>query len=219
MKPGPDLKLDYKRLVALGYDSCAETYETARRDTRHPELTWLKNQLPNRAHALDIGCGAGLPVSRDLAKRFAVTGVDISGEQIRRARQNVPHATFIHSDIMAVDFPVASFDVVVSFFAIFHLPRGEHARLFQNIARWLKPGGYFMASLADGEEECSIEKDFHGVEMYWSYFDMASYRAMLQNAGFEIVRTSILGHGYSEPAPEESHPLVVARRTTGNGYG
>src|SRR5512133_1157586 len=143
MKPATDPTIDYKRLVAQGYDQCAEAYEQARRESVHPEIKWLKKQLPNRAHVLDIGCGSGLPVTRDLSKRFVVTGVDISSEQIRRARENVRHATFFHSDIMAIDFSVASFDAVVALYAIFHLPRGEHARLFGNIRRWLKPGGYF----------------------------------------------------------------------------
>lgn len=212
MKPVNDLKVDYKRLVALGYDACADAYDKARRDTKHPELVWLKNQLPNRAHALDIGCGAGLPVARELAKRFVVTGVDISGEQIRRARQYVPHATFIHSDIMAIDFPVASFDAVVSFYAIFHLPRNEHGRLFQNIARWLKPGGYLMATLAYQGEEANVENDFHGVEMFWSNYGMDEYNIMLREAGFTVLRVTEFGHGYTTEAEAESHPLVVAQR-------
>ena len=75
---------------------------------------------------LDIGCGAGVPVTQALSGRFAVTGVDISSEMVRQARANVPGATFIHGDITSVDFPDSSFDAVVAFYSIFHLPREEH---------------------------------------------------------------------------------------------
>jgi cyclopropane fatty-acyl-phospholipid synthase-like methyltransferase len=211
MKPALDPTIDYKRLVAEGYNTCAVAYEQARRDTIHPEIRWLKQQLPNRAHVLDIGCGSGLPVARELAKRFVVTGVDISAEQIRRARENVRHAEFIHSDIMALDFPVESFDGVVALYAIFHLPRGEHARLFRNIRRWLKPGGYLLVTLACEAEEAYTESDFFGVEMFWSNYGMTEYRAMLAEAGFEIVNSSEIGHGYSANEPKEAHPLVIAK--------
>lgn len=211
MKPALDPTIDYKRLVAEGYNACAAAYEQSRRETSHPEIKWLKSQLPNRAHVLDIGCGSGLPVTRELAKRFIVTGVDISAEQIRRARENVRHAEFFHSDIMALDFPAASFDAVVALYAIFHLPRGEHDRLFRNIRRWLKPGGYLLATLAQEAEEAYMEDDFFGVEMFWSNYGIYEYRAMLTEAGFEILSTEAIGHGYRIAAPEESHPLVICR--------
>jgi cyclopropane fatty-acyl-phospholipid synthase-like methyltransferase len=211
MKPAIDPAIDYKHLVAEGYNACAGAYEDARRDTLHPEIKWLKKQLPNKAHVLDIGCGSGLPVTRELAQRFVVTGVDISAEQIRRARENVRHATFFHSDIMALDFPVGSFDAVVALYAIFHLPRGEHARLFTNIHRWLRPGGNLVATLTNEAEEPYTEDDFFGVEMYWSNFGMYEYSIMLADAGFEILNTGEIGHGYITDAPKEVHPLVIAR--------
>lgn len=211
MKPANDPTLDYKRLVAQGYDQCAAAYEQARREMRHPEIKWLKKQLPNQAHVLDIGCGCGLPVTRELAKRFIVTGVDISSEQIRRARRHVRHATFFHSDIMGLDFPPASFEAVIAFYSIFHLPRGEHDRLFRSIHRWLKPGGLLLATLAQAAEDPYIEENFFGAEMFWSNYGMPEYSAMLAEAGFEIVNFAEVGHGYGGDAPEEIHPLVVAR--------
>jgi SAM-dependent methyltransferase len=211
MKPALDPTIDYKRLVAEGYNTCAESYEQARRETVHPEIKWLKSQLPNRAHVLDIGCGSGLPVARELAKRFHVTGVDISAEQIRRARENVRHAEFFHSDIMALDFPAASFDAVVALYTIIHIPRGEHDRLFRNIRRWLKPGGYLLATLANEPKEACTEQDFFGAPMYWSSYGISEYRAMLAEAGFEIVRADEIGHGYSLDAPKENHPLLICR--------
>lgn len=43
----------------------------------------------------------------------------------------MPSATFIKADIMAMDFPATTFDAVVSFYTILHIPREEHRTLVE----------------------------------------------------------------------------------------
>ena len=95
MKPDNDPNTDYKALVRRGYDRCAATYDQARRQETGQALTVLTDRLTDGAVVLDIGCGGGMPLSRDLARRAAVTGVDISGKMIALVRHNVPAGTFI----------------------------------------------------------------------------------------------------------------------------
>src|ERR1051325_11727327 len=141
MLPATDPHINSKALVQRGYDLCAAAYAEARQGEAAPELDLLTCRLTAGALVLDIGCGAGIPIAWTLAQHFRVTGVDISGEQIRRARSNVPSETFIEGDIMSLTFPPASFDAVVAFYALFHLPREEHPELLQRIHTWLKPSG------------------------------------------------------------------------------
>lgn len=213
MQAASDPNLDYKALVQHGYDLCAAAYEQARRREAYIELDLLTRHLPDGAHVLDIGCGAGVPITYTLAQRFRVTGVDISGEQIRRARRNVPTGTFIQGDIMSVDFPPAHFEAVLAFYAIFHLPREEHPGLFRRIHAWLKPGGCLLATLASVAEVAYIEDDFFGVTMYWSNYGLDDYKAILARTGFRVLETAIVGHGYAEEqqAPLELHPLILAQ--------
>ncbi len=214
MKPANHPTVDYRALVQRGYDQCAAAYEHARQQEAAPELTLLINRLPAGAHILDIGCGAGVPVAQTLARRFAVTGVDLSPEQIRRAQVNVPMGTFLHADIMALSFPPASFDAVVAFYSIFHLPREEHPVLFQRIYQWLKPGGYLLATVSAVSEAAYTEDDFFGVPMYWSNYGLAEYQELLKQLGFRLLETTVVGHGYragAERSPEQ-HPLVFAQK-------
>ena len=185
----------------------------------HPELSLLGERLDDGASVLDIGCGAGVPITRELADRFSVTGVDISSEMIRLARANVPGATFVHGDIMSAEFVDSSFDAVVAFYSIFHLPREEHASLFGCVRDWLKPGGYLMCTLNHSSELAYTEDDFFGATMYWSNYSLRDYHELLNDLGFSVLKTSTIGDGFSEglDMSMESHPLVFARHSGGDG--
>jgi len=182
--------MDPKRLVEAGYDRIAERY-LASKDLDAPATRAMLEEatrgLPPGAAVLDLGCGAGLPVTRWLAERFAATGVDLSARQVELARRNVPDATFVKADMTAVDFPPGTFQAAVAFYSIIHVPRGQQAALLARIRRWLKPGGAFLANWAVGEWE-GEERDWlgWGAPMWWSHFDRDANLALLRAAGFAV---------------------------------
>ena len=214
VKPADDPTIDYKALVQRAYDRCAANYAESRKSEAHPELDLLRERLCDGASVLDIGCGGGVPITRALADKRSVTGVDTSYEMIRQARANVPGARFVHDDIMSVEFPASSFDAVVAFYSIFHVPREEHCGLFLQIHDWLRPGGYLMCTLTRYSESAYTEDDFFGETMYWSNYGLADYEDMLTRIGFSLIEMSTIGHGYSEVVdrPPEIYPLVFARK-------
>ncbi len=213
MRPADDPCVDYKALVQEGYNRCAAGYAEARAEEAHPELDLLRERLYDGAAVLDLGCGSGVPITRSLAENFSVTGVDTSSEMVRLARANVPEARFLHADITSVELPASSFDAVVAFYSVFHLPREEHNDLFRRVRGWLKPAGYLMCTLTRYSEAAYTEDDFFGETMYWSNYGMSEYADMLTGLGFTLLSTSAVGHGYAEPeAPPEIHPLVFARK-------
>jgi len=214
MKINDDSVVDYKALVERGYDRCAEAYARARQEKAQHSLVMLNDHLDDVAVVLDVGCGAGVPVARELATRSMVTGVDISGKMIDRARVNVPQGTFIHGDIMSVEFPPAHFDAVVAFYSIFHLPREEHEDLFTRIYEWIKPAGYLMATVGMMGELAYTNEDFFGATMYWSNYGLDKYREILDRLGLDILEVTIVGHGYDKEhqKPAERHPLIFAQK-------
>lgn len=214
MKPAKDKNRDYKQLVANGYDSCAMEYTTARQEGEF-DSRLLSDRLVAGATVLDIGCGPGVPIAKALAEKFKVTGVDISAECIRLARENVQSGTFIHGDIMQQHFPRETFDAVVVFYALFHLPREEHSELIKLIYHWLKPGGLSLMTVTMRSEESYTEDDFFGTTMFWSNYSLDDYKQMLEDAGFSIVMTEMIGHGFgSDPlAKVEVHPLILSQKS------
>ena len=91
---------------------------------------------------LDVGCGNGA-LSRAAAARGAtVTGVDISGPLLARARERAAAeglaAEFVEADAQVHAFP-EPFDAVVSRFGVMFF--ADPAAAFANLAAALRPGG------------------------------------------------------------------------------
>ena len=181
---------DPKRLVAQGYDIIADRYTMwapcVRAEERARYTQLLHETLPAHATLLELGCGAGLPTTRTLAQRFRVTGVDISAQQLVRAKRHVPTAHFIQADMTCLTFTRACFDAVIAFYSLMHIPRQEYAALFCAIASWARPGGWFLATLGLGDCAASVAPNWLGVPMYWSNFDRVTSLRLLCEAGFVI---------------------------------
>jgi SAM-dependent methyltransferase len=181
----------HRHTVEAGYDLMAEQYLATKNREDPLALTALgdlASLLPRDAAVLDLGCGAGVPVTRWLSdKGFAVTGVDVSARQLKLARTYVPEATFIKADMTEVTFPPGSLDAVVAFYSIIHLPRTEHPALLGRIHRWLRPEGIFLATMTLTDYE-GRDDDWEGwgAPMVWSHYDGDTNVAMLREAGFGI---------------------------------
>ncbi len=95
---------------------------------------------------LDVACGAGYgtAVIADVARR--VVGMDRSGAAVQYARTRYRRANtaFLVGDAERLPFPEASFDAIVSFETIEHLP--DIPRYLEEIRRVLRPGGAFVVS-------------------------------------------------------------------------
>jgi cyclopropane fatty-acyl-phospholipid synthase-like methyltransferase len=184
-----------KAIVADGYDALAETYfdwASATTDDARSRMSAAFNaEVPRGSRVLDLGCGAGLPSTKELARRFTVTGVDVSGAQVAAARRNVPEASFIEADLAEIDFPPGSWDGVTAFYSISHVPRDEHAGLFRRIRGWLRPGGVFLATLGAGDTP-DWTGEWLGRPMFFSAFDAGTNRRLLAAAGFTLLIDDVI---------------------------
>ena len=185
--------MDPKKIIADGYDVIGTRYadqaiHPGSKDREH-YTSLLLDGLPAGSEVLDLGCGAGLPTTLRQSQRFAVTGVDISQRQIERARSNVPNARFIEADMTGIELPPSSFDAVVAFYSIIHVPRDEHLGLLRLIAGWLRPGGLVTAAMTvgGGPAGYAFEEDWMGAPMYWSGFDSDTNKRLVEQAGLSII--------------------------------
>lgn len=203
-----------KQIVRAGYDAVSHAYRPAAGALPGPDYAaWvdlLFEHVGPCRRILDLGCGCGVPAAQLLAARGAeVTGVDMSPVQIERARALLPACRFVCGDMCSAEFPPGSFDAVVSFYSIIHVPLDEQPALFGRIAAWLAPGGGFLGTLGNAAWT-GTEPDWLGVRgatMYWSHADAATYRRWIGAAGFEILREEFVPEGSG------GHQLFLARLT------
>lgn len=194
---------DPKGTVARGYDEVAQRYlEWSGLRPSPVRLRYLGlacELIPPGSSVLELGCGAGLPMTAALADGRDVLGVDLSATQVALARRNVPAATFEQGDMTELAFAAGRFDAVVAFYALTHVPRDEQPALLARIRSWLRPGGVFIATMGVEDDPGGIERDWLGVDMYFSHFSARKNRRIVQEAGLVIDRADVVEE------PEDRH--------------
>ncbi|MCJ1994334.1 methyltransferase domain-containing protein [Lactococcus piscium] len=140
---------------------------------------------------LDVGAATG-KLLKMLSKyhKFEGTGLDISSEMTRLARQTYPEFQFVTGSAMALPFSDASFDVVICSASFHHFPNPV---LFLEVVQGiLKPGGKLVIA------EIRIPV-FHGI--YNWYIDTFSKEGdvivyavdelygLLETAGFVLIKS------------------------------
>jgi SAM-dependent methyltransferase len=138
-------------------------------------------RLARGKRALDAGCGAGYG-SAELARAAqSVVGIDNAADAIEFASTNyrAPNLTFEQASCGALPYADGSFDLIVAFEVIEHLP--DWRQFLQEARRTLAPNGQFIVSTPNklyyGESRgAEGENPFHVHE-----FEFAEFRDELRN--------------------------------------
>lgn len=111
----------------------------------------------------DFGCGTGALIA-DIVSQYPdalITGLDISAEQIRCARETIGGAggvTLIQADVMENDLPDSAFDLTYCRYLLEHVP--DPVEVVRRMLRITRPGGVLACQ----------ENDLHNV-LYWPPID------------------------------------------------
>jgi SAM-dependent methyltransferase len=203
-----------KPIIEDGYDRIGPQYrpwsdEAMPDDVRGEYLREVLSRLAASADVLELGCGPGADAVH-LAHQRRYTGVDLSTVQLEIARQHVADGTFLHGDFTELNFPGESFDAVVSFLVFNHVPAAEQGRTFEKIHTWLRPDGFFCASLGAGRHDDIVEDDWLGVPMFFASNGWEENERLLRLAGFDLERSELRTE--SEDDDEVTFHWVIARK-------
>src|SRR5580765_8261402 len=160
-----------KEIVARGYDAIALRYAEWAGQIESPVMDWVRQldtHLSDGSDVLELGCGRGVPATRELARRHRVTGVDISAVQIELARHHVPEAPFLHADALDLEVAPGTLDAVVALYFFGHLPLSDQRELVGRVGLWLRDGGLLLATFGAGEAGEDVDEDWLGAPMYFA---------------------------------------------------
>lgn len=204
-------------LVASGFDAIADRFGAWRAAIEgSPDDEWLDDllaRLPEQADVLELGCGHGLAARRIVDAGHRYTGIDISGEQLRRARDLVPETEFRQDDLTEIALEGDSLDAVVSLYVFNHLPKADLPGLLQRLAGSLRPGGFLLATFGRSGAE-GVQDDWLGVPMFFGSYTDDETLELLHGAGFETERVEVVP--IVEPGEGEGRFLWVRARTRGH---
>ena len=178
----------------------------------HAKLAdWGFTHLPAMTpeSAADLGCGGGRNAG-ELLKVFPnahVTAVDYSELSVEKAKGYnkamiaAGRCEVLKGDVSDLRLPAESFDLATAFETIYFWP--GLPKCFAEVAKVLKPGGYFMiCNESDGTDPTSLkfEKIIDGMKNYTS----EEIEAALRAAGFSEVT--------SDHHPSKPWITVLARK-------
>ena len=172
------------------YDLIADWYVAERKGpTGIPEVTALAKSLPVGAKALDVGCGPGTPLTRNLLEHGCdVLGVDSSAKLLSVFHANFPHVPTICSPIQSCDFEGRTFDAAISWGVLFHLPHEEQVKAIAKVSSALKSCGLFLCT--SGDQHGSIDGErMNGVPFRCYSFSVDGYRDVLRDCELVLENT------------------------------
>jgi ubiquinone/menaquinone biosynthesis C-methylase UbiE len=182
-----------------------------------PQFSWGRKVLDRLSvrgdeRVLDAGCGTGKLTAGLLESlpRGHVVGVDLSGNMLHTARENLEarferRIKFVAADLQHLPFYEA-FDGIFSTAAFHWIP--DHDLLFQSLYRALRPGGWlvaqcggagnlkrFLARVAVVSQNAPYNRYLGSYRHRWTFADPPTTAKRLESVGFREIDTSL------EPAP------------------
>ena len=152
---------------------------------------------------LEIGCGRGDLIGRLAGRNRRCVGVDVSEVALASRRASAENLELRVMEACHLDFPAASFHVVLSSQVVEHLHPEDLPEHLNEVLRVLRPGGRYVFDTPNrlvGPHDVSkyfdpVATGFHLKE--WSYHDILP---LLERTGFRGIRTqyfpqSLYGRG------------------------
>lgn len=172
------------------------------------EKKWLDKFiefLPPHGRVLDVGCGAGEPISEYFLKcGFELTGLDASPKMLEISSSRFPMATWVEMDMRELKLDT-KFDGIISWDGFFHLNQEEQRQVLLLFAEHLSSDGSLLLTI--GHESGEVTGTVEGEQVYHSSLAPEEYKIILNSAGFETVEIEL------EDESCGFHSILLAKRS------
>ncbi len=151
---------------------------------------------------LDLGSGKGKDSIYFFRKGYDVTALDFSEEALCGIKKCIPEIKCIKKDLSEIDFKNNSFDVIYAHLSLHYFDDKNTKKLFENIFKILKPGGYFFVKCKSIDDALYGQGKQVGQDMFEKkhirhFFSKEYMNEVLED--FEVIKirkTSSVYHHY-----------------------
>ncbi len=177
-----------ERIVDL-YERHADEWARARdHEGTLYERGWLDRfcaLIPSGGTILDLGCGTGEPIARNLGERgYAVMGIDSSPSMVKLFQARLPGQPAQVADMRTLAL-AQWFHGVLAWDSFFHLDHQDQRQMFTTFRAHVAPHGALM--FTSGTTHSEAIGLLEGESLYHASLDAAEYRQLLADTGFTVV--------------------------------
>jgi ubiquinone/menaquinone biosynthesis C-methylase UbiE len=175
----------------------------------------LRQLLVDRpaADVLEIAPGPARLTTEISDLPMRLTLIDASAQMLGEAKRRLVGSGSVRHVLLRGDafcLPLATtFDVVYSFRLIRHFTVEDRARLYREIRRVLRPGGWLMFDAVNEKVSAPLLQRAEGHRHYDAMFTLDALRAELRAAGFTVESVEGVQHHY--PLLYQLQVLVAPR--------
>ena len=151
------------------------------------------SKLKQNSSILDLGGGTGKLTNLFIQKGHKAICYDFSKEMMRKATEFFPNIPYVLDDMINMNehFKKCSFDWIIAFYSLFHIPKEELDKVFSNIYDLLKQNGIFCFVVQLGYWEDYIDEPYlkeNGKKvLYFNFFTKEQINELLQRHNLEKI--------------------------------
>lgn len=209
--------------VKTNYDTIANDYcaEFGRKYEDIDVINKFMSNLKSNAKILDLGAGTGKLTDLFIKKGYESICYDFSKEMMKKSQEYYPNLPYVLDDMinMKEHFDNNTFDGIIVFYSLFHIPREDLSNVFSDISDLLKDNGIlcFVVQIGSGEafiDEPYLKEQGKGV-LYFNFFTKELIDTILIENGFKkIFETEKQEIGENELGEDGNNKIfIIARKT------
>lgn len=150
----------------------------------------LIHSMVGRGNMLELGCGTGHWTKFFCKEGFHVTAIDLSEAMLLEAqKKNIRCATFLRTDAANLPFDDNSFSVLASITMLEFVE--DVNKIFNEIDRVLKPGGYLLVGWLNALSELGKNKNSDEIYRHARLYTPVEIRQLLSRFGVPQMRFGV----------------------------
>jgi trans-aconitate methyltransferase len=124
-----------------------------------------------------VGCGTGEPIAQFFIEQgYLVTGIDASHVMIQLCQQRFPSQRWLLDDMRTLHL-AETFDLVIAWHSLFHLPPEDQRHTLKYLISHLKKGG--VIAFTSGDRSGEVWGNNGGYDLYHASLSRQEYEKIL----------------------------------------